>query len=198
MTNFAPENAAHSDATQKTHEKPDEGEHRLSHHLGGLLTRIVMEPCWHTAQDHSGAAIGASKQRQMNWRAKQHWYGVKPSQLDWRLIQLPLYTEFELKYGNGKPTPGQETTMRLLRERGIPTGCFWSLRTVVEFIQRVGFRLHGNTMNILREVEENYAAAERAAETPKKKTARAPRKAEPRYQLTRGFVSRARSKGIRI
>lgn len=177
---------------------PNEGEHRLSHHLSNLLPRIIMEPCWSTAQDHSGAAIGGSAQKQMAWRQKQAWYGLKPSQLDWRLFQAPIYAEFELKYRDGKPTSGQETTMRLLAERNIPTGCFWTLREVFEFVRDTGFRLHGNAINILREVEEEYAAAECKAGAPKARVKRAPRKAEPRFLGGARFVSRARRTGILV
>jgi hypothetical protein len=151
----------------KPKKKRNEGEHRLSHWVEKLLERVLLEPCWFTAQDHSGAGIGGTdaeqRRRQGNKQQKQKWYGVKPSQLDWRVIQAPIYAEFELKYGNGDTTDGQDTTIRLLVDRGIPTGCFWTLEEVYDFLVTTGFRLHGNSKNILKQISEEYAAAERKA-----------------------------------
>lgn len=143
----------------------DDPEHRLSHWVGMLLEQVLLEPCWFTAQDHSGRAIAGSPQMQMNWRQKQRWYGVKPSQLDWRIVQCRpfLYAEIELKYGPGKPDNGQETTMRLLSERGIPTGCCWSIREVYDGLKAAGFRLHPDAEAIAAEVAARHAAADLAA-----------------------------------
>jgi hypothetical protein len=143
--------------------KRDNGEHRLSHWVDQLLDRILLEPCWYTAQDHSGAAIGGSEQAQMNWRQKQKWMGVKPSQLDWRIYQSPVYAEIELKYGRGGPTNGQEVTMQKLLDRGIPTGCCWTIADFYRALKVAGFRLHANADNIVIEIIERHAAAERAA-----------------------------------
>src|SRR3954451_23595790 len=65
-------------------------EHRLSHYVDKLLDRILLEPCWYTAVDHSGRAIGGSVQAQMNWRQHQKWMGIKPSQLDWNIEQMAI------------------------------------------------------------------------------------------------------------
>lgn len=175
----------------------DEGEHRFSHWAKELLERILLEPCWATAQDHSGVSIGNDPQKQMNWRAKQTWYGVKPSQLDWRLIQLGpcIYAEIELKYGSGRPTDGQETTMRLLRERGIPTGCAWNLRQFYDLVLAAGFRVHANAANILTEIEARFAAAEDGAalKQPTKKRSYKPATNRPTMaQIQRAESLRAR------
>jgi hypothetical protein len=143
----------------------DDPEPRLSHWVNELLERILLEPCWFTAQDHSGRAIGGSPQAQMNWRQKQRWTGIKVSQLDWRVVQCQpnLYAEIELKYGSGQPDAGQETTMRLLRERGIPTGCAWSVEEFAELLTDAGFRLHPDTNAIVADIAARHAAADAAA-----------------------------------
>ena len=141
----------------------DDPEHRLSHYVDEMLQRIMVEPCWYTAQDHSGRAIHGSAQAQMNWRAKQKWYGVKPAQLDWRMYQYPLYTEFELKDGKKPPSDGQAVTMRKLKERKIPTACLGDIRSVFEFIRDSGFILHGNAENLCTETVERWAAANEKA-----------------------------------
>lgn len=177
----------------------NEGEHRLSHWFGHLLERILLEPCWFTAQDHSGAAIGNSPQKQMNWRAKQKWYGVKPSQLDWRIYQSPVYAEIELKYGDGRLETGQETTIRLLTERGIPTGVCWTLEQGYQAVRAAGFRLHANAGNILLEVIERHAAAEMAAgvKAPTKKRS-STRATGPRYEWGKSATKRAAARGVLI
>ncbi len=162
----------------------DEPEHRLSHWCGVLLGRVLLEPCWFTAQDTAGRAIGASwseqAQSRMRWHAKQKWYGVKPDQLDWRIFQKPVYAEIELKYGEGRPTAGQERTMRSLFERGIPTGCAWTVREFYDLLVKAGFQLHANAPNIVREIAERYAAAGQAARIKQKAPrAAAPKKARP-------------------
>jgi hypothetical protein len=148
-------------------------EHRLSHYVDKLLDRILLEPCWYTAVDHSGRAIGGSVQAQMNWRQHQKWMGIKPSQLDWNIEQraidipsdVPLWriAKIELKYGDNTPDHGQETTMRLLADRQIFTGCCWTIAEFYAALKTAGFQLHANAENIAHEIIERHAAAEREA-----------------------------------
>ena len=166
---------------------PDQPEHRLSHWCRELLARILLEPCWATAQDTAGRAIGATwaeqQQSRMRWEQNQKWYGVKPDQLDWRIFQAPIYAEIELKFGDNKPTTGQQTTMRLLRERDIPTGCAWTLREFYGLLVEARFQLHANAANILTEIEARHAAAQDAAvlkkKAPKSYVAQKPRAPKP-------------------
>jgi hypothetical protein len=155
------------DAAAPARKKRDEPEHRLSHAVSRLLSRILEEPCWFTAQDHSGRAIGDTKEArarsQIRWNEARKKQGIKPDQLDWRVIQAPLYAEFELKYRSVTPSEGQGVTMRLLSERGIPNACCGELADVVRFLERSGFRLHGNTANILIEETARYEAADALA-----------------------------------
>ena len=153
-------------------------EHRLSHWCDRLLDRILLEPCWYTAVDHSGRAIGGSPQAQMNWRQHQKWMGIKPSQLDWSIEQMatdimslsgadePIWrvARIELKYGRNGPDDGQETTMRLLSHRGVPTTCCWSIAEFYTALKGARFRLHDNADNIVHEIIERHAAAEREAQ----------------------------------
>ena len=157
----------------------DQPEHRLSHIVAALLDRILIGDCWHTAVDHSGAAIGKSEQAQMAWRQRQKAMGIKPAHLDWYIYQREtgIYAQFELKNGRNGPTTGQETTMRLLTERGIPTGCAWTLPDFFDLVVKAGFRLHPNARNILVEMGERLAALDRAAEL---KAAKPRKVAKPR------------------
>lgn len=175
----------------------DQAEHRLSHYVDALFDRILMPPVWYSAQDHSGAAIGRSEHAQMAWRQRQKAMGIKPSQLDWRIVQgAPmLYAEIELKVRGNQPTLGQLTTIRLLKERGFPAGVAWSVTEVYEFLRTSCFRLHGNARNITLEIETRWRA-EDEAERPTKK--RAAPHTEPRNQMTRTAVSRARRAGILV
>jgi hypothetical protein len=179
----------------------DDPEHRLSHWVNELLERILLEPCWYTAQDHSGRAINGSQQMQMNWRQKQRWYGVKPSQLDWRVIQCQaiLYAEVELKCGSGRPDAGQETTMRLLRERGIPTGCAWSVGEFADLLKSAGFRLHPDTDAIVADIAARHAAADAAAsaKAPTRKRSGKAMQAKPSLRRIRKAEA-LRSGGLRF
>jgi hypothetical protein len=151
----------------------NQAEHRLSHYVDKMLDRILVEPCWYTAIDHSARAIGGSPQAQMNWRQRQKAMGIKPSQLDWSIEQQaidipspePLWrvAKIELKYGRNGPDDGQETTMRLLAHRGIITACCWSISEVYQSLKAGRFVLHPNADNIVHEIIERHAAAEREA-----------------------------------
>jgi len=166
----------------KVKRKHDKPEHRLSHWLNTLLDRILTGDCWYTAIDHSGAETGRSQAERDAWHRRQAYQGIKSSHLDWYAYQREtgIFTQFELKVGSNKPTDGQCTTMRLLGERHIPTGCFYTLREVYDFLRATGFVLHGNSAGILAEVEARHAAADRAAAVKKTSTAKAPRSYKPR------------------
>ncbi|HEX2941525.1 MAG TPA: hypothetical protein VHO91_10790 [Rhodopila sp.] len=138
------------------------------------MDRIVCEPMWATAIDHSGAAIGKSERAQMVWRQRQKAMGIRPSHLDWYVYQRDtgIFAQIELKHGDGQPTDGQCVTMRLLRERGIPTGCCWSVRDFYEALTRAGFRLHPEAAAIASEIEAKHGAADLAARTKQPKAAK--------------------------
>lgn len=161
----------------------DQPEHRLSKAVDALLDRILVGDFWHTAIDHSGASLGKSEQAQMAWRQRQSAMGIKPSHLDFYIYQRDtgIYAQFELKRGRNGPTEGQKTTMRLLTERGIPTGCAWSLPEFFELVVKAGFRLHPNAPNVLAEMVERLAAMDRAAElkAAKPRKVAKPRAAKP-------------------
>jgi hypothetical protein len=167
----------------------DQPEWRLSHYVDALLDRILLEPCWYSAVDHGAAPMGKTddQQRQANMVRAQRMKarGVKPAHLDWFVYQSGIYAQFELKHGNGKPHDGQLTTMRLLQERGIPTGCAWNLTQFYDLLVAAGFQLHANARNILTEIEARHAAAGDMADMVKtgsvKKKRYAPKKAGPRF-----------------
>ena len=176
-------------------------EHRLSFYVAQLVERVVEEPMWATAIDHGAKPMGKSseEQRQANMIRAQRMKarGIKPSHLDWAVYQRAtgIYAQFELKVGYNKPDDGQETTMRLLRERGIPTGWARTLRGFYELLVQAGFKLHGNAPNILAEIEARYEAAQdmaaikrEEASTGKvsRKRFRPATRSEPRYTWKAG------------
>ena len=55
---------------RKPHSGLNQKEHRLSHYFDMMLDRMLTEPCWYTAIDHSGAAIGMS----VNLRVQSTWW----------------------------------------------------------------------------------------------------------------------------
>lgn len=167
----------------------DQPEHRLSHFVDSLLDRVMVEPCWYSAVDHGAAPMGGTKEEQKTARMvraqRMKARGIKPSHLDWFVYQRGIYAQFELKFGSNTPDDGQETTMRLLRERDIPTGCANTLRQFYGLLVDAGFALHANAENILAEIEVRYAVAHDKAQLIKSgvitKKRYAPRKAPPRY-----------------
>lgn len=174
----------------------NQSEHRLSKFVDAMLDRILVEPCWFTAIDHGIAPLGKNKEEQRQARMvhaqRMKARGVKPSHLDWYCYQKEtgVFAQIELKIGDNEPDPGQEVTMRLLRARGIPTGCAWTLRQFYDLLVQSGFRLHGNSLNILAEIQTRYEAADDKADLIAagvvKKVRRGARKAGPRYQWSVG------------
>lgn len=114
----------------------------------------------------------------MVWRQRQKAMGIRPSHLDWYIYQRDtgIFAQIELKAPGNVPTPGQETTMRLLRERNIPAGCCWSIRDFYDVVRSAGFKLHPDVDAITAEIEAKHAAADLAAQTRQRK----PAKREPR------------------
>ena len=146
---------------------PDDPEHRLSAAIAGMLERILLEPCWFTAIERAARAQGATeeerKQRTMRWQERLKKRGVKPAHLDWYAYQRPVFTQFELKYGDNKPSDGQKVTMRLLTERQIPTACCWTPMEVYQHLRDAGFRLTPNAEFVARDTELRWRAADEAA-----------------------------------
>lgn len=170
----------------------DQAEHRLSHYIDALLDRILLEPCWYSAIDHFAVPMGetdeSKKIANMVRFQRLKAMGVKPAHLDWFVYQKStgIYAQIELKVGYKSPSVGQETTMKKLRERGIPTGCAKTIRQFYNLIVDAGFLLHANAENIVTEIEARHAASDDKAEMIKsgeiKKKKYKPKKAGPRYQ----------------
>lgn len=153
----------------------DDREHCLSRWVSEWVARAVLEPFWATAIDHSGAAIASDERAQMVWRQRQKAMGIRPSHLEWHIYQSStgLFAQIELKTPGNVPTSGQEITMRLLRERNIPSGVCWSVRDFYDLVRSAGFRLHPDAEAITAEIEAKRAAADLAARTkPRNKTKR--------------------------
>ena len=167
-------------------------EHIFSHYVDALLDRIMVEPCWFTAVDHSGAAIGKSDHAQMAWHQRRKAMGIKPAHLDWYVYQRPIYAQFELKVGRGDLKDGQRATMRLLEARGIPTGCAWTIPQVYRLLVDAGFVLHGNAENIMLEVDARCQAALAGVDGPRKRAAGKPQ--EKKASAAR--IARAHAAGV--
>lgn len=165
----------------------DQPEHRFSHWVNEFFERVIIEPAWYSAVDHSGP-VGqkgdTAEQRRikrMRWEQRLRAMGVKPSGLDW-----PATLQFdpdsgavtaccwiELKRGDNTPTEGQEVTMRLLGERKQVAVTCWTIHDVLLALRSARFRLHGNADNIAREIEARLEAADRAAPEKLAKKAKA-------------------------
>lgn len=184
------------DPPPRPYKPKDQPEHRFSHWVMVLFERVILEPCYFTAVDHSGEPIGGDPAKNMRWREKQKAMGIKPSQLDWQAVQFtdigedePIWPVraicwVELKRGKNKLSDGQIATIRMFRQRHqvadearTPTRC-------LELLRQARFQLHANAGNIAAEIEERLAAADRAA--PDKLAAKAKRAAaKPRQQRSR-------------
>lgn len=189
----------------------DKPEARLSHHIiEELLERIVLTdaPSWWTAIDHSVKMSNESPQAKMNFENHRKWMGIRPHHLDTYVYQYPLYAQIELKFATSRTaaekalTIGQRDTMAVLTRRRVPNGFAWSIRSYYEELVRIGFRLHSNAENIVREVEARYAAAQDTADikreeaksgVPAKKRYTKPYAAKPsRQQIARVEAVRSR------
>lgn len=180
----------------------NQSEHRFSHYACELLERILLEDCWFTAVDTGTQMTKKTAQARFAWEAHRRWMGIKPSHLDLYVYQRQtgIYAQYELKVGSNKLTTGQETTRRLLADRGIPTGCCWNIMDLYGVILRAKFNLHGNAANIAVEVDERHLAAEREAVIKsgvvKKHSPSKPRVRPSPAKLK--AVAKIRASGIRI
>jgi hypothetical protein len=181
--------------------KMNQSEHRFSHYACELLERIMLEDCWFTAVDTGTQTVKETPEARFSWENHRRWMGIKPSHLDLYIYQRQtgIYVQFELKVGDNKLTTGQETTMQLLENRGIPTGCFWNILDLYEAVVKAGFNLHRNAKNIAVEVNERHPAAEREFKLKsgvvKKRAPSKPRQAKPSSAAKRVY-DRARASGI--
>ena len=186
--------------------KLDQPEHRFSFWFDHFLDRVVLEPCWYSAVDHSGPVgnKGDSPEmrriRRMRWEQRQRAMGIKPSGVDWpAILQFDPVTFavtavcwIELKHGKNQPTDGQRTTMRLLGERGQVVGAAWNIHDCLQYLRAARFRLHGNADNIAVEVQGRLDAAHAAAPARLAKRAKARGKPRPARRVVRkGGISTA-------
>ena len=174
-----------SPPVKKPRAKSRKLEHGFSHWVDHFFDRVILEPGWWTAIDHSGESIGRDPQKQMRWREAQKAMGIKPSHLDWYAVQFDAVAPhrptaivwIELKVGSNDATDGQGVTIRLLQERGQVADVAYTIPACLALLRRAGFRLHANADNIAAEVQARVEAARQA---PSKKR-RASRAAKPRY-----------------
>jgi hypothetical protein len=164
----------------------DQPEHRLSHWCIELCDRIVMtdQPSWWTAIDHSVKMSKDTPQAKMNFENHRKFMGIRPHHLDLYIYQYPWFAQIELKFAATRAaaekalTTGQQDTMGALDRARVPNGYAWSVRSFYEVLCRLGFRLHANADNIVREIEVRYAAAQDLADikrsAPPKKRAAGP------------------------
>lgn len=122
----------------------------------------MIEPCWYSAIEGGTIMVNKSPQARMLESQRRKARGIKPHHLDWMVYQHPIYSQFELKYGDPKPSDGQETTMKLLADRAIPAACLNTVMSVYDFLRDAGFKLHGNAENIATEIEARWRAMDEA------------------------------------
>lgn len=174
-------------------------EARLSIAVDRLLSRCLLPPCYATAQHDADEGLRTNPQR-----ARDRNRGVQPGQLDWDVVQGPhgLARKLELKRGYNKPSDNQIVSIQKLIDCGAPPVVAWDLRQVLAGLQGQGFRFSENVRTVLVEIEAHLAAWDREAENIKsgvtvRKKSR-PKKAPPRYTMTKTAVRRVRKAGIRI
>lgn len=183
----------------------DQPEHRFSHYVDMLFDRVILEPCWFTAVDHSGPVGQKGDTREqratkrMRWEQRLKAIGVKPSGLDWPAVMqfdpesyaVTAICWIELKRGDRTPTAGQVITIKELERRGQVCGVARSIRDCLRLLVAAGFRLHGNADNIACEIEARLEAADAAAPAAlvKKAKARGNRVAARITRATRGITA---------
>ncbi len=156
----------------------DQPEWRLQHYGHLMLVRVVLEPCHITGVEHAEAMKNKSPQSIMRLAQRRKARGIIPGHLDHTVVQAPLYSQIEWKYGDGRLSPTQSETIRILNAKGFPATCCWSVWEAFEHIRDAGFRLHGNAENIAREIEIRWRAADeakRGGAAKKKKRSSMPR-----------------------
>jgi hypothetical protein len=178
---------------------PNKPEQRLSIAVDRLLDRALLQPCYFTAiHDADGGG------RTDNQRARDRNRGIKSGQLDWDVVQgkPTLCRKLELKRGKNILSPAQQMTVAALDACGAPPIVAWTLEEVYRGLCNAGFRFAENARVIVAELAQHLAAWDREAEGIKagvitKKPSK-PRKAAPRYTMTKAAVSRSRKAGIPI
>ena len=185
--------------------KLDQPEHRLSSFVDGFFDQVITEPCYFTAVDHSGPVgqKGDSPEqrriKRLRWEQRQRAMGVKPDQLDWYAVQFDPVTFkptaicwIELKWGDNKPTGGQQDTMQHLGKRGQVCGVAWDIADCLQYLRAAGFRLHGNADGIAKLAQLRLDAAHAAAPAKLAKRAKARGKPRPARRVARkGGISTA-------
>lgn len=171
--------------------KKSQPEWGLSHWVDVFLDRTFIGPGWYTAIEGGTYRTGATRQQNLNAEEKRKARGIKPYHLDWYCYQSStgIYAQWELKVDKNNTTKGQDDTIAALTRNGIPTGKFYTVIEVCEFLLGAGFVLHGNARGIANELHERYLAKRR--EVPKKKRSGAG-KAVPRFG---GTVKQAHKRG---
>lgn len=177
----------------------DQPEWRLSHYVDMLLDRVMMKPCWYSAIEGGSIMVAQSVEARMQNAARRKARGIKPSHLDWMVYQHPRYSQFELKYGEAKPSAGQAVTIGLLKEQGIPAGCLNSILDVYRFLAVAGFNLHANAANIATEIEARWRARddEKRLTPPKIKSSPRPRVSKPSSDQIKRLTA-MRATGVRF
>lgn len=178
--------------------KNDQPEHRFSHWCLELMDRIILtdQPSWWTAVDHSVKMTNQTPEAKMNYENHRKYMGVRPHHLDLYVYQYPLFSQIELKFADTHAaaekalTTGQRDTIAVLTRRGVPNGYAWTIRSFYEVLCRIGYRLHANAENIVREIEHRYAAAQDLVDMKppsKKRTYR-----QPKVKPTAGQLRKVR------
>lgn len=155
----------------------DHPEHRLSSHVfgrNGLVERIVIERGWSTAVETGTWLKGATDNARMMHEERRKKRGIRPHALDGWVYgaESGEFVHIELKYGDGRLTTGEESTMTALTAQGIPNAVCWTVLEVYRFLCTTRLRLHGNAANIAAECEARWRAAdelERGKPEPKKR-----------------------------
>lgn len=152
-------------------------EHRLQAFADRLIDRIVLQPMFTTGFDQASQTTD-------NARARARARGVKAGLPDVVVQQgePPCEVWIELKRGT-KPTEAQLAVHRQMRACGAKVYVMSTLDGVRLALMNAGFRLHGNSVNILAELNERLAAADDKAELPRAISTKPPRK--PRVSPSR-------------
>ena len=140
-------------------------EHRLQAFADRFIDRVVLPPMFTSGIDHASQSTD-------NARARARGRGIKFGLADCFVVQMQIYGNgskvmfIEYKRGS-KPSGNQEAVAKALAACNIPTAFCTTIRDVWLALLDHGFQLHGNALNISREIEERLDAADRAAEVKK-------------------------------
>lgn len=185
-------------------------EQRFSVVIEQFLRDALLDPCYFTSIHD--ADEGA---RTNNQRARDRARGQKPGQLDWDIVQgqsdidvqgiplfKPLWRKLELKRGKNGLSENQHVTIAKLALCGARPVVAWSIREAHHGLLCAGFQFRANVETLLQKYEAMLDAMDRAAELTMagEAPAKAPRKSKavPRFTAGKGFVKRAKARGVRI